>query len=195
VGNFTGMHGALLLASLILALAGPAQAQSASERIGACVACHGESGQSDVPQVPSLGAQPSLYLLSQLVLFRERVRAIEPMSEMLKGAPDDTLRAMADLLAQLPAPKAAAAADDSARIARARALIQEHRCNFCHNADFSGQDNVPRVAGQREDYLLKALRGYKDQSRRAYEPQMADVVYPLSDANLADLAYFLARQP
>ncbi len=189
------MRDALRLALLLLVLASPVHAQSASDRLTSCLACHGQNGQSDVPEVPSLGAQPQLYLLSQLVLFRERVRAVEPMSELLRNATDDELRAMADFLAKLPAPKTAAAADDSARVTRARALVQEHHCNFCHDVDFSSQDNVPRLAAQREDYLLKALRGYKDQSRRAYEPLMAEVVYPLSDANLADLAYFLARQP
>jgi cytochrome c553 len=160
-----------------------------------CLACHGESGQSETPEVPSLGAQPPLYLLSQLVMFRERIRVVEPMTALTKGVADSDLRALANLLAKLPRPHADVAPGDPARMARARALIQEHRCNFCHNADFSGEDNAPRLAGQREDYLLKALRGYKDQSRRAYEPQMADVVYPLTDANLADLAHFLARQP
>jgi cytochrome c553 len=56
-----------------------------------------------------------------------------------------------------------------------------------------GGQNVPRLAGQREDYLLKALRGYKDNSRRGYDAAMAEVVYPLQDADLVELAYFLAR--
>ena len=49
--------------------------------------------------------------------------------------------------------------------------------------------------GQREDYLLKSLRGYKDNSRRGYDTQMGDVVAPLADADFADLAHYLARQP
>ena len=52
---------------------------------------------------------------------------------------------------------------------------------------------MPRIAGQREDYLLKALRGYKDNTRRGYDAQMADVVEPLTDADFADFAHFLAR--
>ena len=52
---------------------------------------------------------------------------------------------------------------------------------------------MPRLAGQREEYLLKSLRTYKDNSRSAYDAQMSEVVYPLKDEELADLAYFLAR--
>jgi len=52
---------------------------------------------------------------------------------------------------------------------------------------------VPRIASQREDYLLKALRGYKSNSRQGYDAQMSEVVYPMKDEDFVDLAYFLAR--
>jgi cytochrome c553 len=42
--------------------------------------------------------------------------------------------------------------------------------------------------------LLKSLRGYKDNSRRGYDTQMADVAEALADADFADLAHYLARQ-
>lgn len=76
---------------------------------------------------------------------------------------------------------------------RARALSEQHRCNFCHNGDYGGQENVPRLAGQREDYLAKALREYKSDARRGYDASMADVLYPVSDEQILELAYFLAR--
>ena len=39
---------------------------------------------------------------------------------------------------------------------RARALAEKNHCNICHTPSFAGQENVPRIAGQREDYLIKA---------------------------------------
>src|SRR5262249_36625669 len=83
---------------------------------------------------------------------------------------------------------------DPARMDRARALANQNRCNFCHQSKYQGQENVPRLAGQREDYLLKALRGYKDNSRHGYDAQMSEVVYTMKDEDFVDLAYFLARQ-
>jgi cytochrome c553 len=126
-------------------------------------------------------------------MFRERMRPVEPMTSMLQGVSDDGLRAMAEAIAKLPPPQSNQETPDAARRARVQALIQQHRCNICHKADFSGEENVPRLAGQRQEYLLKSLRGYKDNSRRGYDTQMADVVAPLSEADMADLAYFLAR--
>ena len=128
-------------------------------------------------------------------MFRERMRVVEPMNEATKGLSDDDVRRMAELIAQLPPPLPAAEAPDPARLDRARELIQQHRCDFCHNQDFSGEHNVPRLAGQREDYLVKALREYKSNTRRGYDASMADVMYPVTDADILDLAHFLARLP
>jgi cytochrome c553 len=47
----------------------PACAQSLQERMSTCFDCHGEKGQSQRPEVPSLGAQPASYTLIELVMF------------------------------------------------------------------------------------------------------------------------------
>jgi cytochrome c553 len=180
-------------AALVLVSALPASAATLEERLAACLACHGAKGQSEIPAVPSLGAQPAFYLTIQLLMFREKMRLVESMNQMMQGLKDDELRSIADHLAKLPPPEPAGGLTDPARMERARAVIEQHRCNFCHKRDFSGEQNVPRLAGQREDYLVKALREYKDNTRRGYDASMADVLYLISDEQIADLAYFLAR--
>jgi cytochrome c553 len=173
----------------------PAASISIDERLAGCNSCHGANGRSDLPGVPSLGGQPLFYLSVQLYLFREGIRDIEPMPAMLKGASDEELRRMAAALAALPAPAPQTEPGDPARLERARLLVEQHRCNFCHNQDFSGADGAPRLAGQREDYLVKALRDYKSNARRAYDPSMADVMHPLTDDDILVLAQYLARFP
>ena len=171
----------------------PACAQSLQERVPTCFACHGEKGQSQRPEVPSLGAQPALYTLIELVMFRDQLRVTEPMNEMTKGLSDDDLRAVSDIISKLPTPNPISDTPNPVRIERGRALAQQNRCNFCHQSNFQGLDNVPRLAGQREDYLIKSLRGYKDGSRRGYDAQMSEVVYGMKDEDFVDVAYFLAR--
>src|SRR5262249_5500945 len=171
----------------------PIAAASLEERLAPCLACHGEKGQSEQPEVPSLGAQPAFYVMVQLYMFRERLRTVEMMHATMQGLADDDLRSMADVIAKLPPPRPVETPGDPARLERARTLIQQHRCNFCHNPNFSGAQQVPRLAGQREDYLVKALREYKNNSRRSYDAAMGDVLYEISDEQLLDLAYFLAR--
>ena len=186
-----GLLGVVLILMAVL----PVAAAALEEQLAPCLACHGEHGQSDHPEVPSLGAQPAFYVMVQLYMFRERLRTAEPMNALTQGLTDDELRRMADVIATLPPPRPVEAPGDLARLERARALIQQHRCNFCHNPNFSGVQQVPRLASQREDYLVKALREYKSNARRGYDAAMAEVLYEISDEQIRDLAYFLARIP
>ena len=183
----------IVAAALVLLSALPASADTLEARLAPCLACHGAKGQSAIPEVPSLGGLPAFYLTIQLFMFREKLRVVEPMNQVTQGLSDDDLRHMADFIAKLPPPEPAGGPADPARMERARALIAQHRCNFCHNRDYSGEQNVPRLAGQREDYLVKALREYKNNTRRGYDASMADVLYLISDEQILDLAYFLAR--
>jgi len=178
---------AALVAGTLCALADP------SEKLTPCLACHGAEGQSEIVNVPSLGAQPALYSLIQLFLFRQKMRIAEPMNEMAKELSDGDLQAMADALAAAPAPRPPTDPGDPARLERARALTEENHCNVCHRPDFSGRENVPRLAGQREDYLLKSLRDYKSGARHGYDATMAEALQPVDDAQLAELAYYLAH--
>jgi cytochrome c553 len=183
-----------MFAFLAFALIGPsAGAETIQERAAPCLACHGEKGQSETENIPSLGGQQAPYALIQLFMFREKLRLFDPMNEMTKAFTDDDLRTFSDFIATLPKPLAAADPGDPARLQRAQALIQQHRCNSCHNTDFSGKENIPRIADQREDYLAKTLREYKDNSRHGYDATMAEVLQPVTVEQIADLAYFLAR--
>jgi len=180
---------------LLCALTARAWAASIEERMAPCLACHGDRGQSTNPEVPSLGAQTSPYILIQLFLFREKMRRLDIMNDAVKGFTDDDLRAFADSIAKLPAPAPTGDPTDPARMERGRALVHQYRCNVCHNGDLAGQNNVPRIAGQREDFLLKTMREYKGSIRAGYDASMAEVLQPVPDADIVDLAYFVARQP
>ena len=67
-------------------------------------------------------------------------------------------------------------------------------CAACHGADGNtptGPD-FPRLAGQHEDYLLKALKDYKSGARK--NPIMAGQVGGLSAQDMADLAAYFSSQ-
>jgi cytochrome c553 len=183
-----------IIAALALALfLSSASAETIEERAAPCLACHGEHGQSETENTPSLGGQQPPYALIQLFMFREKLRVFEPMNEMAKPLSDDDLRNFSDFIGKMPKPQPPADPGDPARMQRAQALVQQNRCNACHNIDFSGKDNVPRIADQREDYLAKTLREYKDNSRHGYDGTMAEVLQPVTTEQIADLAYYLAR--
>ena len=105
----------------------PASAQQlVKERLPNCLACHGENGQSQIEDVPSLGAQQAFYVTVQLLMFREKMRVADPMNDMTKGLTDTDLQGFAEVISQLPAPKPATGPVDDGTLAglyeRARLL-------------------------------------------------------------------------
>jgi cytochrome c553 len=186
------MRAALTALILVAGTAG-ALAASLQERMVLCFSCHGEKGESPNFETPSIGGQPAPFVLIQLYLFRERQRIVDAMNQATKDLTDGDLQAFADAVSKLPPPQAAAGPGDLQQLERGRALAQKYRCGFCHQQNFSGQGSVPRIAAQREDYLLKALREYKSSARPGYEPTMVEALQPVNDSEIVDLAGFLSR--
>jgi cytochrome c553 len=186
-------HAAAAGIGLLLAT-GPALAGTTD--LASCAACHGAAGQSSMAGVPSLGGQPAQYLLIQLVLFRDRVRQVAAMNSVVEGLSDEALESLASVLSDLPPPvPATPLTPDSTREQHAAALVTAHRCTSCHGARFDGQEGVPRLAAQREDYVARTLREYKHNIRPGYDATMAEVLQPLSDADLDELAWYVSSRP
>ncbi len=187
-----------LLTGLILAVpllpGAPAAAQSLDERFTVCLSCHGADGQSRTLETPSLGGQPSFFVVAQLFLFREGRRDNAVMVAAAKGLTNSDLTAFAERVTRLPPPPPPEDPPDPARFTRGRTLTLRHPCGVCHNPDFSGREQMPRLANQREDYLLKSMREYKSGARLGYGGAMSQELAGLTDQDLIDLAHFLAHQ-
>ena len=160
-----------------------------------CAACHGANGRSDMAGTPALAGQHSFYAITQLFLFREGRRNNEAMTAVAKTLKDDDLRGFSAFIGTLPPvpPAAPATPTDSARMSKGQALAQQHKCLFCHGADLAGGQQVPRIAGQREDYLQMSLRGFKSGTRPGYTMAMTEAVSQIPVEDLDVLAYYAAR--
>lgn len=174
-------------------LAGHARAQTLNDKIAACAACHGEQGQSENPDIPSIGGQPKLFVMYQLFFYREGRRKNPEMNIIAKDLSDAELDAVAEYVAKLPPPPPVNDAADTARLQRGEDIASKRLCGTCHNPDYSGREQMPRVAGQREAYLLRSFKDYQAGARVGTQAAMAEAVRGLTDADLADLAYYLAR--
>lgn len=183
----------LLAAGAFLSIFADASAAPLKERIALCVACHGETGQSQDPEVPHIGGQPKLFVMYQLFFFREGRRKSPEMNKVAEDMTDADLTAMSDYVAGLPPPQPASGALDEARYRRGAELAQQRICGTCHNPDYSGREQMPRLAGQREAYLLKSFKEYRAGTRVGKLAAMAEAVRGLTDVDLAGLAYYLAR--
>jgi cytochrome c553 len=93
---------------------------------------------------------------------------------------------------QLPA--RAASNPDPDKLARGAALARSMGCGACHMGDFSGQKQVPRIANQREDYLVATLKAYRDNKRVPPDTSMLGIMSKASDADIEALAHLISHQ-
>jgi cytochrome c553 len=176
---------ALVLTALFLS---PAVAQ---DRVQACVACHGPDGNSVTAGVPSIAGQPKLFMENQLVLFREGIRKSPVMTPLMAGIPDKEITALADHFSRQAVKIVSSGPADPSLVQQGRTLAGKLRCGVCHLSDFSGQKQMPRLAGQREDYLQAEMLAYRANQRP--DTTMTAALYGVSDADIKALAHFLSR--
>ena len=177
------------------AIALPPGATYAQRFAALCAACHGANGRLETPLTPVLAGQPSLYVITQLFLFREGRRNNEAMTAVARTLTDDDLRGYSDLIGTLPPVPAPppAAPPDPARMARGQALAEQHKCLACHGPGLAGGEQVPRIGGQHEEYLQASLSGFHSGSRPGYTQAMTEAVSQIPPEDLDTLAYFAAR--
>ncbi len=150
-----------------------------------CSGCHGLLGVSSDSATPSLAGQDPEYLVNAIKAYRNP-RKYEPMIRVVAGLTDtdvDNIAAFYTIQKSKPAENG-------------RALIQEltERCNRCHGAGVRSSDTaIPGLNGQDMDYLVMALRSYRDNRRQT--SVMHNMVLPYGDAVIETLASYYASQP
>src|SRR5882672_10574881 len=159
-----------------------------------CASCHGDNGISQTENIPSLAGQLDQFIQWQLVFFRAGTRKNEQMQPVVEELNNDDIRNLGAYFAQLTPPKASKPDDNPDLSKKGAQAAAGRRCASCHTDSFAGTKAVARVAGQREDYLIKALHDYKSGVRSGGGmAAMADVAYPLSEEEIEALAHYLAH--
>ena len=186
--------GMLSVAIISGSLARAADLAAGKEKAELCVGCHGEAGISQTENIPSLAAQPDQFIQWQLVFFRSGSRKSEQMQPIVEQINNDDIRNLGAYFASLAPPKASQPDDNPDLSQKGAQAAVGRRCASCHTDTFAGTKAVARIAGQREDYLLKALHDYKSGVRSGGGmAAMADVAYPLSEEEITALAHYLAH--
>jgi len=188
-----GRFSALLLAGLIAAAPASAPAQSLQDKIAQCAACHGDDGQSKDPKIPNIGGQPKLFVMYQLFFYREGRRKSEEMNIIAKQLTDADLDAIATHVSKLPPAPHPPGPIDETKFKRGAQIASQRQCASCHNDDYSGREQMPRLAGQHEAYTIQAFQDYRAGKRIGTQAAMAEAVRGLDDEAFATLAHFLAH--
>jgi len=174
-------------------LSGMAFAQSDADKLAVCATCHGAAGISATANIPSLAGQPDAFIQYQLVFFRSGARKSESMEPIAASLSDADIRMLAKTFAGMPPPPVPQADPTPDQSAAGKRMAAEKHCAGCHTDSYAGTQATARLAGQREDYLVKALLDFKTGKRiGGGVAAMPEVAFSLTEAEIAALAHFLA---
>jgi cytochrome c553 len=144
-----------------------------------------------MPGIPSLAAQNSRYIYLQLRDFQEGRRSNDMMTPMTAGLSKDDMREIADYYSKQKLSSKGFKADaEKAKLGKAKA--DETLCAMCHLGEFVGQNEIPKVAGQNYDYVVKSLTDFKAKTRTNDAGNMTSVASTLSAADIENLAHYIA---
>ena len=146
-----------------------------------CGGCHGSHGVSIDTATPILAGQDARYLVSAIKAYRT-TRQRETMRAYVRGLSDrdiDNIAAFYSVQRSRPAEKG-------------QTLVQDltDKCNRCHGAE---APEIPKIGGQDRDYLVMALRAYRDDRRES--TTMHKMSLPYGDAVIDAIASYYAAQP
>lgn len=181
----------LLACSLAPSVAFAQDAAAGKQKAAVCAACHGEDGNSKDPQYPILAGQTARYLYLQLRDFNRKRREDPLMSPM---AANLSSKDMLDLAAYFSAqkPNRQNTRGDPSKIAEGKKIADAALCPMCHLGGFSGQNEIPRVAGQHYEYIKKQLLAFKTRKRTNDAGNMTAYVKDIPEDQIDALAAYAA---
>ena len=180
-----------LLLTLTCAPLAFADAEAGRQKAQVCTACHGPGGNSAIPAVPTLAAQPQQFIVTQLFMFREGKRTDVQMSPFAASLSNADLNDLAAYFSAQPhAPPAHVSTPEN--VAAGRRITEQHNCVACHARTLMGQQHIPRLAGQQAEYLRVQLRGFKASTRFDMDGNMTSAAQALTDADIEVLADYLS---
>jgi cytochrome c553 len=175
----------------------PTQAQTSVQpnagQLALCAACHGAQGNSQIPSIPSLAGQPKTFIENQLVLIREGIREVPQMKGLLDKITDEEFITLANYFAAQTPVKAATSAVNNATYLRGQETAKKMLCGTCHLPNYAGQNQIPRLAGQHEEFLVLSIKQFRDGNSTGRDTNMSASVQGVKDGDVADLAHYLAH--
>ena len=141
--------------------------------------------------MPTLAGQPAMYTHWQLIKFRDGRRKNDQMTAFVAKLTDEDMADLAAFYAaQTATPRAAPV--DPRKVEDGKKAAAFYHCTSCHRPDFSGNQQVPRLAGQDIEYLRRLIRGFREKTASDLDGTMTMAAQPLREDDIEILAHYLA---
>ncbi len=170
----------------------PSQGGAAAGKVLAarCAGCHGRTGSTPHPAMPSLAGHNAEYLFQAVTAYRDGLRRHDLMRQAVAGLSDKQARELAAYYASQP-PLLFSTAGGFDPLGEAERIASS--CSACHGgAGEPALRGVPALAGLHPVYLASAIKAYRDGERK--HAMMNLLVAYLSDADIEKLSFYFAGQ-
>jgi len=77
---------------------------------------------------------------------------------------------------------------------RGTEVAAARRCGSCHLPSLAGQEQIPRLAKHRIDYLIVTMKSYRDSPRPGADTAMSATIAGATDDDLKALAHYAASK-
>jgi cytochrome c553 len=181
----------LALAALLLCPNAYADAMKGAQLSASCAHCHGTDGNSSAQAYPNLAAQTAEYIYLQIKAFKEGRRANPQMSPMVGILNDEDMHNLGDFYNSQTLVRRAVNVD-AAIVAQGKKLAEELQCAVCHQPGYKGLKEFPRLARQKQGYVVKQLKAFRDGERTNDNGLMAAAAKTLTDEQIEALAQYFS---
>jgi cytochrome c553 len=178
---YARMAALVLPAFLLMHTAGAAKSDS-------CAHCHGTDGNSTSSAYPSLAGQTREYLYRQIRAFKDGLRKNSMMSPAAVVLSDQDMQDLAEYFSGQTLVRSTAKTDP-ASIEQGKKIAFDAQCVACHQPNFKGLNEFPRVSRQKYPYIVKQLKDFRDGTRAS--DVMGPTVKNLTDQQIEALAQYL----
>lgn len=161
-------------------------------RVRLCQYCHGKDGNSVKEDIPNLAGQNPIYLLTQFEYFRTDKRQNKVMNELAKGLTEDERINIALYYASQEVKVEKLSINTKTAVYKRGSDIYNGVCINCHGKKGYGERTLPRIAGQKYQFLVKTLTAYKEKKAARPDSEMIGVSARLSKKDIQSVATYIS---
>lgn len=167
-----------------------AAAEAGEARGKICAYCHGSDGISKKAWLPNLAGQSARYILDQNLAYASGERENNVMNELAKSMTDEELINLSIFYAvQTPE---RIEADVVGKDLMVGENYYQSACKGCHGDDGRGEQGDTWIAGQKQEYVRRALARYRDEKGGRLNEKMGKVTAAMTDQLISNLAAYIA---
>ncbi|EAT11424.1 Cytochrome c, class I [Oceanobacter sp. RED65] len=164
--------------------------QEGQERSMLCGYCHGKDGNSVKNDIPNLAEQNTEYLLKQFELFASGERKSYVMGQLSKSlTTEERINLSLFYSSQTVKPQTEIETSE-----RGKEKYQTF-CFACHGEDGHGNADLPRLAGQKYQFLVETLTAFKRGEKSRANSPMVKIMKTVDAKDIEPLARYIANMP